>query len=333
MNLDLRTYSTFNIGGIAHNVFEIKEKTDVEKIDSYCEYVNKPLVIIGEGTNSIFGETTDKYVIGLMKIPGIEILLQTDDAVLIRAFAGEYWDTVVSWCVEHGLSGIEPLSGIPGTAGAAPIQNIGAYGSELSKNFIEAEVFDRKTKSFITITHGQCDFGYRESIFKKNKDRYIIISITLKLSTNIPTIPQYKDVQEYFKNNSNPTTKEIRDAIIEIRKNKIPDYKKYPNCGSFFKNPIITKEHLELIKKEFPNIPSFEVNNTMHKVFAGWLIEHVDYKSAQIGSIIFNETNKLVLINTKDSSFADLQDTISNIIKLIQDRFTITLEIEPNIFN
>jgi UDP-N-acetylmuramate dehydrogenase len=332
MNLDLRAYSTFNIGGIAHKVFEIKDISDIEKINSYCTYVNKPLVIIGEGSNSIFADTTDKYVIGLIKITGIEILSQINEDVLIKSYAGEKWDDVVAWSVEHGLSGIESLSGIPGTAGASPIQNIGAYGSELSKVFVEAEVFDRSTKSFITLVRDHCDFNYRDSIFKKDKDRYIIISITLKLSTTPALIPQYKDVQEYFSTNQNPTTKEIRDAIIKIRNNKIPNYKEFPNCGSFFKNPIITKEHLEIIRRTFPTIPCFELPNEMCKVFAGWLIEHVDYKSTQTGAIVFNEANKLVLINTNGSSFEDLKATLSNITKLVQETYNIVLEAEPNMF-
>lgn len=332
MNLDLRTYSTFNIGGIAHKVFEIKTKEDIEHIDAYSTYIQKPLVIIGEGSNSIFSDTTDKYVIGLMQMPGIEILNQVDTEVLIKSYAGEMWDDVVAWSVEHGLSGLESLSGIPGTAGAAPIQNIGAYGSDISKSFVEAEVFDRHTKSFYSMNHAQCEFGYRDSIFKKEKDRYIIVSITLKLSTIPATIPEYKDVQEYFISNSNPSTKQIRDAILEIRNSKIPDYKKIPNCGSFFKNPVISAEHLGMLQKSFPTIPSFELPGGMHKVFTGWLIEHVDYKSAQTESIIFNETNKLVLLNIKDAPFEDLQTVLTKITELVQDTYNIELEIEPNIF-
>lgn len=333
MNLDLRTYSTFNMGSNAHKVFEIKNKSDIEKICSYCTKVNKPLVIIGEGSNSIFADTSDKYVIGLMKMSGIEIVSQQENIVLVKAYGGEKWDELVAWTVEHGLSGIEALSGIPGTVGAAPIQNIGAYGAETSQTFIEAEVFDRHTKSFYVMKHIQCEFGYRESIFKKEKDRYIIVSITLELSTTPAQIPQYKDVKEYFTSNTNPTTKQIRNTILEIRNNKIPDYRTHPNCGSFFKNPIITQLHLEKIKKIFPTIPSFELPNKTCKVFAGWLIEHVDYKSAETGTIIFNETNKLVLINQDNGTFEELQMVLSKITKLVRDAYDIELEVEPNIFS
>lgn len=332
MNLDLRTYSTFTIGGIAHKVFEIREKGESIKIHDYAMYINKPLVIIGEGSNSIFGDTTNKYIIGLMRIMGIEILEQKEDIVLIKAYGGEYWDSVVAWAVDHGLSGLEALSGIPGTAGSAPIQNIGAYGAELSHTFFEAEVFDRTKGIFTTLTHKECNFGYRDSIFKQNPHTYIILSITLKLSTKPAPIPKYKDVEEFFIQKQNPSTKEIRDAIIQIRKSKIPNYKTHPNCGSFFKNPIVTKQHLESLQKKYPTIPSFELPNEMYKVFTGWLIEQVKYKEAETGTIVFNEKNKLVLINKNNGTFGDLQLVISRITKLVKEAYDITLEIEPNIF-
>lgn len=332
MNLDLRNYSTFNIGGIAHKVFEINTIEDIEKINSYCEYIKKPLIVIGEGSNSIFADTTDKYVIGLMQIKGIEILSQDNTNVYIKSFAGEKWDTVVDWSIEHGLSGIESLSGIPGTAGAAPIQNIGAYGSDVSKTLVEVEVFDRKDSKIKTLSHTECEFEYRDSIFKKDREKYIIISITLKLSTIPAKIPEYKDVQEYFEQNINPTTKQIRNAILEIRSSKIPDYKKIPNCGSFFENPILSKEHFEEIQKNFPNIPSFELSNGTHKVFAGWLIEHVDYIDAQTEKIIFNPTNKLVLLNINNGDFDELQKVLTSIKEKIKRTFNINLESEPNIF-
>ena len=333
MNLDLRTYSTFQIGGVAHKVFILNSIEDIIQADLYSSYMKKPLVIIGEGSNSIFGETTDKYVIGLMSIKGIEIISQIGQDVLIKSYAGESWDNVVNWSVEHGLSGLEALSGIPGTAGAAPIQNIGAYGSDVSFSFVEAEVFDRQDKQIKIFTKEMCQFGYRDSFFKKEKEKYVIVSITLKLSTLPASIPQYKDVQEYFEKIPNPSTKQIREAIIEIRNNKIPNYKKIPNCGSFFENPVITKEHLEIIRNKFPHIPSFELPNGMYKVFAGWLIEHVDYKNVETSSIIFNQTSKLVLLNINHGTFDELQNIIKGISKLVYDEYQIKLKHEPNIFN
>lgn len=332
MNLDLRTYSTFKIGGIAHNVFEINDISDIEKINSYSKDVDKPLLIIGEGSNSIFSDTTDKYILGLMNIKGITSQRESDTSVLVTAQGGESWDDLVAWAVDHSLTGIEALSGIPGTVGASPVQNIGAYGAELADVFVSAYVFDREKNTYTTFTHTDCQFSYRDSIFKKNPRRYIIASITLRLHTTSPKIPEYKAVQDYFKN-TEPTLLEIRTAIISIRNAKIPNYKLFPNCGSFFKNPILEKTHLDKILLTHPTIPYFETTDHKIKLYAGWLIEHVDYVSAQNNKVIFNQANKLILVNTGNASYTDLQEVIQNITKLIKESFDITLEPEPNIFD
>jgi UDP-N-acetylmuramate dehydrogenase len=332
MNLDLRTYSTFKIGGIAHNVFKIKDVSDIQKINSYSKDVDKPLIIIGEGSNSIFAETTDKYIIGLMQIKGITRQKESNKYTLVTAQGGEFWDDLVAWTVEHNLAGIEALSGIPGTVGASPVQNIGAYGAELADVFISAHVFDREKNSWATFTHADCNFSYRDSIFKQHPRRYIITSITLRLHTTAPEVPQYKAVQDYFKDIT-PTLLQIREAIIAIRNAKIPNYKLFPNCGSFFKNPIIEKSHLEKLLLTYPTIPYFETSNHTIKLYAGWLIEHADYISAQNDKIIFNQANKLILVNTGNASYTDLQEVIQNITRLVKDFFDITLEPEPNIFD
>ncbi len=331
MNLDLRVYSTFKIGGIAHRVFEINEKSDIEKINSYSRDVDKPLIIIGEGSNSIFGESTNHYIIGLMRLKGITVQQESDHTVIVTAQGGESWEDLVAWTVAKNLSGIEALSGIPGTVGAAPVQNIGAYGAELANVFVEAEVFDREKNTYEIFSKRDCLFAYRDSIFKQNPRQYVILNIRIRLQTTLPDIPAYKAVQEYF-TKSHPTLVEIRNAIIEIRNKKIPDYKIFPNCGSFFKNPIINQKHLEKLLVHYPNIPFFKTEDDQIKLYAGWLIEHVDYLLTQNDTVIFNEANKLILINTGDASFQDLLQVITRITKLVQESFDVVLEAEPNIF-
>jgi UDP-N-acetylmuramate dehydrogenase len=332
MNLDLRTYSTFKIGGIAHKVFEINDISDIEKINSYSKDVDKPFIIIGEGSNSIFADTTDKYILGLMNLKGITSQIESGTSVQVTAQGGESWDDLVAWAVDQNLSGIEALSGIPGTVGASPVQNIGAYGAELGDVFVSAYVFDREKNTYTTFTHRDCQFSYRDSIFKKNPRRYIIASITLRLHTTLPKIPEYKAVQDYFKN-TEPILSQIRDAIISIRNAKIPNYKLFPNCGSFFKNPIIEKTHLDKILLTHPTIPYFETSENKIKLYTGWLIEHVDYASAQNKKVVFNEANKLILINKDTASYEDLQEVIHSITRLVRESFNITLEPEPNIFD
>lgn len=294
--------------------------------------MDKPLIIIGEGSNSIFANTTDKYIIGLMNLKGITSQRESETSFLVTAQGGEFWDDLVAWTIDHNLSGIEALSGIPGTAGASPIQNIGAYGAELADVFVSAHVFDREKNISTTFTHTDCRFSYRDSIFKQNPHRYIITNITLRLHTTSPKIPEYKAVQDYFKD-SKPSLLDIRNAIIHIRNTKIPNYKLFPNCGSFFKNPIIEKSHLDKLLLIYPTIPYFKTTDHKIKLYAGWMIEHVDYIRAQNDKVVFNETNKLILLNKGNASYEDLQQVIQDITGLIKEAFDITLEPEPNFFD
>lgn len=352
MNLDLRTYSTFHLGGTAHKVFEIHTQSDIKDVLEYADKVQKPLIVLGEGSNSIFADTQDTYIIALMKITGIETIAETDSSVTLRVGGGVMWDEFVAHTVDKGYAGAEALSLIPGTVGASPIQNIGAYGSDVSKIITEVEVYNRESNQIEKFSNAQCDFSYRDSIFKKEQNKYIITHVTFVLSKLPPQVPQYKDVLEYFSQNVchsreggnpgsqnpniekslNPSIKQIRDAIIHIRTSKLPDYKTEYNCGSFFKNPLITKEHLESLKKSFPDIPSFEISEDTYKVFAGWIIEHVEYTSAQTENFYFYSQNKLALVHTGKGTFTEFETVIKNITKLVHDAFEITLEMEPIVF-
>ncbi len=330
MNTDLKTFSTLRIGGKAHKVFEIRSDDDILSAHRYALAHNKRLVIIGEGSNSVFSDTENLFVIGSMKSTGIEAAPH-GDTTEVTAAGGESWDALVAWAVERNLSGIEALSWIPGTVGAAPIQNIGAYGSEVADTLLSVRAFDRSTEEFVTLSNKECLFSYRDSIFKRSPERYIITHVTLILSHGPAMIPQYKAVQEYF-DGMNPTLAEIRTAIIEIRNRKLPDYRTLPNCGSFFKNPIVTRDVLESIQETFPDIPFFETDTLMIKLYAGWLIEHVDYALAETDNIKFYDKNKLILTNQGSASFTELQHVIFAIQKSVRQKFAVTLEVEPNIF-
>lgn len=330
MNTDLKTFSTLRIGGRAHRVFEIRTDADILSAHEYALGNGKRLVIIGEGSNSVFSDAKDLFVIGSMKSTGIEASSH-GDTTEVTAAGGESWDSLVAWAVEKNLSGIEALSWIPGTVGAAPIQNIGAYGSEVANTLLSVRAFDRTTEKFVTLSKDECLFSYRDSIFKRSPDRYVITHITLALSHRPATVPQYKAVQEYF-DGKNPTLAEIREAIIEIRNKKLPDYRMLPNCGSFFKNPVVTHDILKSIQVTFPNIPFFETDTMAIKLYAGWLIENVDYMQAETDNVRFYDKNKLVLTNPGGATFAELQGVISSIQESVRQKFTVTLEVEPNIF-
>ena len=323
-NKDLSPLSAIGIGGNALYYSEIENTEDIVEIVNFSKEKNLPLTIVGGGTNTIFNEGTLNRVIGLMRIEGIELI--SEDT--IKVGAGEDWDKVVAWTVDNNLSGIEALSAIPGTMGAGPVQNIGAYGAEISDTFVSAEVYDLDKNELITLDKNQCGFSYRDSIFKQNPGRYIIATVTLQLSKEKPTVPEYKDVQKYFEDNDSPTLGEIRDAIISIRSNKLPDPKIVPNLGSYFKNPIVSKEEFERLQD--PNIPNFEVPNGI-KLFAGWLIEQCGFKGQTIDGIKVYEKNALVLTNPEKVKFENLQRAESEIIEKVQEKFGITLEREPNI--
>lgn len=331
MDLNLQNYSTFRVGGKAYRILNLRNEMDIVSALAYAEKCEKPLLIIGEGSNSVFSDEDDKYIIGHMQIKGINIKEDTPEHQVIRVGAGESWDELVKWSVESSLSGIEALSGIPGTAGAAPIQNIGAYGQEVSDVLVSVAVYDIEGKRFRALQASACELAYRDSIFKKNPSKYIVSEITIKLSKAAPKVPEYASIKDKF-TSANPTSLEVREVVLETRNDKLPDYKKIPNCGSFFKNPLVTKEHFEKLKESYPDIPSVEIETGAIKLFAGWLIENSDYASLETPNISFYENSKLVLFNKGNASFDELLSLIEATQKRILQKFGISIEVEPNLF-
>jgi UDP-N-acetylmuramate dehydrogenase len=232
------------------------------------------------------------------------------------------------------LVGIEALSLIPGTVGASPVQNIGAYGSEVKDTIVEVEVFDTEKREFSKISNKDCNFGYRDSIFKNEaKGRYIITEVTYRLNKSLPSIPKYPGVAKYFEDMEivTPNLSQIRDAIIYIRKEKLPDSNTTPNVGSFFKNPIVLNDVANRIKIDFPDAKFFSVDERHIKVPAGWLIENAGLKGKSFGNVSVYDKNALVLVNMKDASFEDIISARDKIIKTVKERFGIVLEQEPEI--
>jgi UDP-N-acetylmuramate dehydrogenase len=331
MDLNLHNYSTFKLGGTAYRILNIRNENDIISALLYAQKCQKQLIVIGEGSNSIFSDEDEKFIIAHMQLKGIHIKEDTDAYSIIRIAAGESWDELVKWSVDNNLSGLEALSGIPGTVGAAPIQNIGAYGRELSDVLESVVAYVIPDQRFKVLSAYNCEFGYRNSIFKKYPNKYIISEITIKLFKNKPKIPDYDSIKSLF-TSKDITSQQLRDIILEVRKQKLPDYKTIPNCGSFFKNPVITQEEFAQIQNSYPTIPFFSQSDTKIKLYAGWLIENSDYTKAESEHISFYEKQKLVLVNKGGATFAELKNVISNITKQIQDKFSITLEVEPNIF-
>ena len=307
-------------------VVKIESKKDIIEVSSFAKKEGLPLLALGEGTN-IAPNNYFRGVVAILNSKGVE-----KNKEKLKIQAGERWDDIVRFAVEKDLAGIEALSAIPGKAGAAPIQNIGAYGSEICNTLESLEAYDREKDEFVILSKKDCEFSYRDSLFKKNKDRFIIASITINLSKKILKIPEYRDVQNYFneRRNISPSLKEIREAIIEIRKNKLPDPSIIPNCGSFFKNPFVSKNLATKIKGDFSAIPIFEQNGKI-KIPAGFLIDSLGFKGKKLGKIEVYKNNALVLTNPNRASFNDLILAKETIQKEVFTKFGIMLEPEVNI--
>ncbi len=332
--VDLKKYSGLAIGGTARFFAEIKTNNDMREAWHEARERETSLFPIGDGTNTIFTDAEHNHL--FIRIVNDEVFKTYDgpEFTNITVGAGKNWDALVAWSVENNLAGIEALSAIPGTVGAAPIQNIGAYGSEVSQTITSVEVFNTIDGTFLTLQNPQCEFAYRDSFFKKNLGKFIILRVSFQLSKKAPEIPQYKDVQLYFLEQGKKTAalSEIRNSIIEIRARKLPDVSRVPNCGSFFKNPIITKKQLADMLTRFPELPSFNFSEDTVKLYAGWLIEKVDLKGAMLGAIHVYAKNALVLTNpNRNATFLELETAITHIQKSVRNVFGIELEVEPNI--
>jgi UDP-N-acetylmuramate dehydrogenase len=266
------------------------------------------------------------------RIPGFEVILDEPGASTLKIGAGENWDTVVKRTVDMNLTGIEAMSSIPGTAGAAPVQNVGAYGQEIADSLISLEAYDIQTDRFVVLQSSDCGFSYRDSIFRGSEaGRYVIITITIKLYKTAPEPPFYGAIQDYFDEHSITifTPKIIRDAVIEIRKNKLPDPTVIPNTGSFFKNAIVEDWQLTDLKKEYPDIPTYDMSDGRFKIPTGWLIQQAGFKGKTLHGMHVHDKNALVLINESAKSYADLAAARDEIIGTIRDKFRILIEQEP----
>lgn len=316
--------NSLSVPAKASLLIRASDKKDIPEIVDLAKKEGLPLIILGGGTN-ILPRDYIKAVIAILEFRGIK---RNNEYLQIEA--GEEWDNAVKFAVENDLFGIEALSWIPGKAGSAPIQNIGAYGTEISDCLQKVEAYDRAKNDFVELSKENCQFGYRDSIFKKNPDRFIVVSINLKLSRTNPGIPKYKDVTNYFfaRNNPNPSIREIREAVIEIRKSKLPDPNKIPNAGSYFTNPILEAEEATKFKLKFPEISLFPFGDKF-KVSAGYLIDQTGLKGAKIGLIEISNKNALVLTNPARASFEEIEKAEKFIIEKINKKFGITLKREP----
>ena len=332
-NHSLLEHNTFGIDVSARYFVEISNEEELKNALVDERYKGQPILILGGGSNVLFTQDFPGLVI-LISIKGIEIKDSDDVNVLIQFGAGENWHQSVLYAIENGYGGIENLSLIPGTVGAAPMQNIGAYGVEIKDVFVSLEAINRETFEIKSFTLEDCNFGYRQSIFKNIlKDQYIITRVTLRLSKQHELNTSYGAIGEMLTEAgiSDPTTKDVSDAVIKIRQSKLPDPKVIGNAGSFFKNPTISSIDYEGLKAEFPEIPGYELPENQVKVPAAWLIQFCGWKGKRMGEIGVHENQALVLVNHGGGNGTEIRQLALEIQKSVADRFGIELEMEVNV--
>ncbi len=331
-NISLKNYNTFGIDVKAKYfvaVSTIEELLEVLKLDEYPEKL-----LLGGGSNMLLIQDQNKLVIHV-NLKGIFIEDETNDSVLIRANAGENWHEFVLWCLDHDFGGLENLSLIPGNVGTAPIQNIGAYGVELKDTFVSCDAMNIETQKVSTFTNEDCNFGYRNSIFKHEvKGKYSITSVTFRLTKrNHPLHMNYGAIATELEaqNITNPTIQDISKAVISIRESKLPNPKEIGNSGSFFKNPVISKVKFEKLQDNFKDIPSYPISDTEVKVPAGWLIEKAGFKGKRFDNYGVHKKQALVLVNYSDAKGSDILNLSKLIQKTVLRLFDISIEAEVNI--
>ncbi len=326
--LNLSNITTFKLA-CPVSVFRIKNELDLYE---YFQKNNKEFFVLGGGSNIIASPDLSNKDILKIEIMGKEIIREEGDDIYIKVGAGENWDSVVEWAVSNGFSGIEALSAIPGSAGATPVQNVGAYGAEIKDVFVSLSAYDIQKKELVTLQKEDCNFTYRQSIFKSSqKGKYIITNIVLKLSKKDPIMPDYPGVKSYFEEHEiqNPSLNQIRDAIIEIRWSKLPHPEEIGNCGSFFENPIVDADFYEVLKSNYPDIKAYILDGGRVKIPAGWLLEKSGLKGVNFGPVGTYEKNALVIINNGDAQYQDVVNAKNQIINTVKEKFGIELKTEP----
>ncbi|MFV0305393.1 MAG: UDP-N-acetylmuramate dehydrogenase [Moheibacter sp.] len=329
----LKSYNTFGIGVYARYFLEVNS---VSEINSALDFVQKnqlKLLILNGGSNLLFTQDFDGLVLKI-NLKGIEIVKETEDVVSVKVQAGENWHDFVQWTLQNDFGGLENLSLIPGNAGTAPMQNIGAYGVEIKDVMAELSALEIATGNVKTFANIDCKFGYRESVFKNElKNQFILLDVTFRLTKKKHQLrTSYGAIQSELKNLKieNPTIQNVSQAVINIRQSKLPNPKELGNSGSFFKNPVITKSQFEEIQKKYPEISAYPSGDLV-KVAAGWLIETAGWKGKRIDDAGVHEKQALVLVNYGEATGQEIYNLSQKIMDDVKHKFGIELEREVNV--
>ena len=329
-NFSLKDYNTFNINVKSDKFISINSEDQlIDFLSQHKEEEN--IFFLGGGSNVLFSKDYNGTIIHI-SIKGKKIIEELDDKVIIEVSSGENWHDFVKWSIDNNYGGIENLSLIPGNVGAAPIQNIGAYGVELKDVFDSCRVLSIDSNEIKIFNKDECNFNYRSSVFKsEKKNKYVILSIRLKLTKEPHSYNlSYESLRERF-NDKDINLSNISREIIKIRESKLPDPKKIGNCGSFFKNPFIESEKLNILLEKYPKLPYHKGENGLYKIPAAWLIEKMGFKKKSLGDASVYINQPLVIVNNGNATGSDILNFANSIKKSVKENFNIDLEEEVNI--
>jgi UDP-N-acetylmuramate dehydrogenase len=332
-NVSLKPYNSFGFDAVAKQFAEINAISDLQAlIQSGALQCQKTLILSG-GNNVLFQNEVFDGIVVYINTKGIEVLREDGNEIVVRAQAGEDWPDFVRFCVGKGWHGVENLAHIPGKMGAAPVQNIGAYGMELKDSFLQCETIDLSTGKPKVFTKEECRFGYRESVFKNElKGQFVITSVNFLLQKEAPLHLEYGNIKAYLEQNGieRPTLQQLHDAICAIRDTKLPDVKQIGSAGSFFKNPVIERAQFEALHKDYPTMPHYDEPNGMVKVPAGWLIEQAGWKGWRNEHVGVYDKQALVLVHYGGGKGHDIVELAHKIQDSVEEKFGIRISPEVN---
>lgn len=332
-NVSLKGLNTFGIEAFSKYYTEISSKEDLQDLIKMKEFQNSEKLVLGGGSNLLFTKNFEGFVVK-NNLKGISVRKEEKDLILVSAAAGEVWHEFVLWCISKNYAGLENLSLIPGCVGASPMQNIGAYGVEIKDVFESLEAVNLADGSIRVFEKNECNFGYRESVFKKElKNKFIIISVTFRLSKAAKINTSYGAISTELQAMGvvDPGIKDVSQAVINIRSSKLPDPRIMGNAGSFFKNPEISKDKYSVLKQAFPDIVAYELENGNFKLAAGWLIEKSGLKGHCKGNAAVHEKQALVLVNKGNASGNEIYSLSEYVLDTVFAKFDVKLEREVNI--
>lgn len=329
--LDLLALNTLKLPCVASKFIALECEQDLFKAFEMYSLNSTNTLVLGGGSNVILPPKLDQYVLSFKhQAPqdSVEIKSKDESSVLIEVGAGVEWDALVAYSVKQGYSGLENLSLIPGTVGAAPIQNIGAYGVEVADLIQQVKVFNVSTRKVHNFSAKQCEFAYRDSFFKRQPRQFIILSVSLLLSKQPKFVLEYGELSA-LKSDENLSSVLVRNTVIQTRQAKLPDPKQLPNAGSFFKNPVVSSEKMKVLKQSFPGIVSYSLAASEFKLAAAWLIDHAGWKGFRNSRVGIHDKQALVMVNHNQGTQEDILSLASLVQDSVSKKFGVSLEIEP----